>query len=199
MTRPMAAVFGKWHTGKIGAAWVVVSLLFCLSIFQAAAVRAAPLIGTEYDVKTGFIYNFANFVSWPPAAFGDKSDELVLCFVSDSPAADALFKLNGQSIRGRKIKVVSYTQESCLDASHILYFATQDKNLIQKLIDLARERSILTIGETEGFSQMGGIINFFEEGNRLRFKINVDAAKRAGLTMSSQLLGSAQIYREEQK
>jgi hypothetical protein len=44
---------------------------------------------------------------------------------------------------------------------------------------------------------MGGVINFFVEQNRLRFKINVDAAKRAGLTMSSQLLGSAEIYREE--
>jgi hypothetical protein len=57
----------------------------------------------------------------------------------------------------------------------------------------------LTIGEIEGFTQMGGVINFFEEQNRLRFKVNIDAAKRAGLTMSSQLLGSAQIYREERK
>ncbi|MFZ0611168.1 MAG: YfiR family protein [Desulfobacterales bacterium] len=196
----MAAFLGKWHTRKNGAARVVVSLLFCLLIFQPALVWGGPLTGSEYDVKTGFIYNFANFVSWPPAAFKDKDDDLVLCFVSDTPAAaDALFKLNDQTIRGRKIKVIPYTQESCLDASHILYIATQDRSLVQKLLGIARERSILTIGEIEGFTQMGGIINFFEEGNRLRFKINIDAAKRAGLTISSQLLGSAQIYREEQK
>jgi len=195
----MAALSGKWHTRKIGAARVAVSLLFCLLIFRAAAVWGGPLTGTEYDVKTGFIYNFANFVSWPPAAFKDKDEDLVLCLVSDTPAADALFKLNDQTIRGRKIKVIPYTKESCLDASHILYIASQDRNLVQKLLGIARQRDILTIGEIEGFTQMGGVINFFEEKNRLRFKVNIDAAKRAGLTMSSQLLGSAQIYREEHK
>lgn len=192
----MAALSGKWHTRKIGAARVAMSLLFCLLIFQPAAVWAGPLTGTEYDVKTGFIYNFANFVSWPPAAFKDKDDDLILCVASDTPAADAVLKLNDQTIRGRKIKVIPYTQESSLDASHILFIATQDRNLVQKLLGIARERSILTIGEFEGFTQMGGVINFFEERNRLRFKVNIDAAKRAGLTMSSQLLGSAQIYRE---
>lgn len=192
----MAALSGKWHTRKIGAARVAMSLLFCLLIFQPAAVWAGPLTGTEYDVKTGFIYNFANFVSWPPAAFKDKDDDLILCVASDTPAADAVLKLNDQTIRGRKIKVIPYTQESSLDASHILFIATQDRNLVQKLLGIARERSILTIGESEGFTQMGGVINFFEERNRLRFKVNIDAAKRAGLTMSSQLLGSAQIYRE---
>lgn len=192
----MAALSGKWHTRKIGAARVAMSLLFCLLIFQPAAVWTGPLTGTEYDVKTGFIYNFANFVSWPPAAFKDKDDDLILCVASDTPAADAVLKLNDQTIRGRKIKVIPYTQESSLDASHILFIATQDRNLVQKLLGIARERSILTIGEFEGFTQMGGVINFFEERNRLRFKVNIDAAKRAGLTMSSQLLGSAQIYRE---
>ncbi|MFZ0724840.1 MAG: YfiR family protein [Desulfobacterales bacterium] len=195
----MAALSGKWHTRRSGAARVGMSLLFCLLIFIPAVVWGASLIGTEYDVKTGFIYNFANFVSWPPAAFKDKDDDLVLCLASDTPAADALFKLNDQTIRGRRIRVIPYTQESCLDASHILYIATQDRNLVQKLLGMVQERSILTIGEIEGFTQMGGVINFFEDKNRLRFKVNIDAAKRAGLTMSSQLLGSAQIYREGQK
>ena len=195
----MAALSGKWHPRKIGAARVAASLLFCLLIFRPAVIWGGPLTGTEYDVKTGFIYNFANFVTWPPAAFKDKDADLVLCFVSDTPAADALFKLNDQTIRGRKIRVIPYTQEGCLDASHILYIATQDRNLVQKLLGIARERNILTIGEIEGFTQMGGVINFFEEQNRLRFKVNIDAAKRAGLTMSSQLLGSAQIDREEHK
>ncbi|MGW8186664.1 MAG: YfiR family protein [Desulfobacterales bacterium] len=195
----MAVLSGKWHKRRVGAAWVAVSLLFCLLILRSAAVWGGPLTGSEYDVKTGFIYNFANFVSWPPAAFKNTDDDLILCLASDTPAADALFKLNDQTIKGRKIKVIPYSQESCLDTSQILYFATQDRNLIQKLLAIARERSILTIGEIEGFTQMGGVINFFEEQNRLRFKVNIDAAKRAGLTMSSQLLGSAQIYREEHK
>ncbi len=193
----MAALSGKWHTRKIVAARLAAPLLFCLLIVQPLAVWGEPLTGTEYEVKTGFIYNFVNFVSWPPAAFKGKDDDLILCLASDNPAADAVYQLNAQTIRGRKIKVVPYTQEGCPDTSHIFYIATQNMSQVQKLLGIARGRSILTIGETEDFTQMGGVINFFEERNRLRFKINIDAAKRAGLTMSSQLLGSAQIYREE--
>lgn len=193
----MAALSGKWHTRKIGAARAAMFLLLCLLIVRPSAIWGEPLTGTEYEVKTGFIYNFVNFVSWPPAAFKGKDDDLILCLASDTPAADAVLKLNAQTIRGRKIKVIPYAQEGCPDASHIFYIATQNTSQVQKLLGIARGRSILTIGETEGFNQMGGVINFFVEQNRLRFKINVDAAKRAGLTMSSQLLGSAEIYREE--
>jgi hypothetical protein len=193
----MSASSGKWPTRRIGVARVALGLFFCLAICRPAAVWSGSVIGTEYEVKTGFIYNFATFVSWPATAFKGDDDELVLCFASDTPAADVLFNLNNQIIRGRRIKVTAYGQEGCPDASHILYIATQDRTRVQELLGIARGRSILTIGEIEGFTEMGGVINFFEERNRLRFKINIDAAKRAGLTMSSQLLGSAQIVREE--
>jgi hypothetical protein len=195
--RLMAALPEKRLTRKISPLQVAAHIFFYLLVFIPADVWSRPLTGTEYEVKTGFIYNFANFVSWPPAVFKSDDAELVLCLASDMPAADALFKLNTQTIRGRKIKVISYSQESDLDVSHILYIATQNADLVQKLLGMARGRSILTIGEIEGFSKMGGIINFFQERNRLRFKVNIDAANRAGLTMSSQLLGSAQIFREE--
>ena len=57
----------------------------------------------------------------------------------------------------------------------------------------------MSVGEVEGFTRLGGVINFFEEDNRLRFKINLEAAKREGLKMSSQLLRSAQIVGKEEE
>jgi hypothetical protein len=51
-----------------------------------------------------------------------------------------------------------------------------------------KDASVLTVGETEGFAARGGIINFYIEGNRVRFEINPDAAHRSGLKISSQLL-----------
>jgi hypothetical protein len=75
----------------------------------------------------------------------------------------------------------------------VLFFATQDTAVVEKVLGLARGLSILSIGEIDGFIALGGIINFFEESNRLRFEINLDAARREGLKMSSQLLRSAQI------
>ena len=48
--------------------------------------------------------------------------------------------------------------------------------------------STLTVGETEDFAREGGMITFHIEENKVRFEINAEAAQRAGLRISSQLL-----------
>lgn len=173
------------------------ALICCICLSHSPTVAAGPVTGTEYEVKAGFIYNFVNFVTWPDTAFEDRPNTLVLCFISNSPQSDVLYRLNGKTIKGRKIEVMAYQQGNCLEQSHILFFGTQDKGFIQPILSQAMDRNILTIGEVEGFTRMGGVINFFEEQNRLRFKVNVDAAKRQGLKMSSQILVSAQIVHGE--
>jgi hypothetical protein len=50
---------------------------------------------------------------------------------------------------------------------------------------------VLTVGETERFTQTGGMINFIMEGNKIRFEINDETAKKAGLKISSKLLSLA--------
>jgi hypothetical protein len=178
------------------ARWVAAVLIGWMILLPWGSSWSSPVTGREYDVKIGFIYNFAKFVTWPEAAFDKDPDTLVLCYVADDPSIKAFYKLNGKIIKGRKIKVVAFGDGACLEQSHIIFFATQNKDNIQKILEQAKGRSILTIGEVEGFTQWGGVINFFEELNRLRFKVNLAAARREGLKMSSQLLGSAQIVEE---
>jgi hypothetical protein len=171
-------------------------LLSCLILVQPWSCWAGPLTGREYDVKIGFLYNFAKFVTWPPAVDERDPQALVFCYVADDPSITVFNKLDGKTIRDRKVRVVAYQDASCLEQSHIIFFATHDKAQIQKVLEQSKGRGILTIGEVEGFTQWGGVINFFEELNRLRFKVNMTAARREGLKMSSQLLGSAQIVEE---
>jgi hypothetical protein len=191
----MARIFDKAHA-IVSCSCIAVTLLCATFFFQPFAWGGA-VTGSEYNVKAGFIYNFANFVTWPQKSFANDPGVLALCLVTDNPETDVLFKLDGVTVKGRKIKVMAYQDEGCLKESHILYFATQDKGTIQKILDRVKLRSILTIGEVDGFTRMGGIINFFTENNRLRFKVNVDAAKRQGLKLSSQILLSAQIVHGE--
>jgi hypothetical protein len=122
-----------------------------------------------------------------------------MCIVSDQPSSDVLYKLDGKRVKQRKIKVIAYQEGACLQNSHTLFFATQDKTFIQQILDLTKGQRILTIGEVNGFTRMGGVINFFNEQKRLRFRINIDAAERNALKMSSQLLGSAQIVKEAEE
>ena len=47
---------------------------------------------------------------------------------------------------------------------------------------------ILTVGESEEFIHQGGMIGFYLQENRIRFDINLQAAKRVNLRFSSRLL-----------
>jgi hypothetical protein len=176
--------------------WVAAALLGWMLLVPAWSAWGGSVTGREYDVKIGFIYNFAKFVTWPPAADEKAPHTLVLCYVADDPTITVFQKLDGKTIRDRKIKVIAFQDGTCLEKSHIIFFATQDKERIQEILEQAKGRSILTIGEVEGFTQWGGVINFFEEFNRLRFKVNLTATRREGLKMSSQILVSAQIVEE---
>ena len=55
---------------------------------------------------------------------------------------------------------------------------------------------VLTVGDGESFAEVGGTIGLFVEDGRMRFAINPNAAHRAGLRLSSQLLKLAKIVKE---
>jgi len=56
---------------------------------------------------------------------------------------------------------------------------------------------LLTVGDSAGFCRQGGAIGFFLEDGKVRFEINVAAAERRGLRVSSSLLRLARIIKDE--
>ena len=49
------------------------------------------------------------------------------------------------------------------------------------------------MGEADGFASDGGVVNLKLESGKVRIQINVQAAEREGLRISSRLLSLAQI------
>ena len=88
--------------------------------------------------------------------------------------------------------VAAQTANSC----QILFVSGSEQVDTAKILRLLDGASVLTVGEVEQFAERGGIINFKTEDNKIRFEINPDAAKRAKLELSSQLLKLALIVRD---
>ncbi len=57
-----------------------------------------------------------------------------------------------------------------------------------RIIEMVRDHHVLTIGETDGFIEAGGIINFIPEQKKAVFEVNLVASERANLEISSKLL-----------
>lgn len=73
----------------------------------------------------------------------------------------------------------------------MLFISASEKKRLAEIFENLRGISVLTVSETDGFTEAGGMINFVLEGKKIRFEINNDAAKEAKLKINSKLLSVA--------
>ncbi len=75
----------------------------------------------------------------------------------------------------------------------MLFVSPSEEGSIGKIVDRFRGRPVLTVGETPGFAQQGGMITFTTIENKLRFRVNLPQAQEASLQISSKLLRWAEV------
>src|SRR3569623_382132 len=71
---------------------------------------------------------------------------------------------------------------------HIAFVSRADDERLGSVIAAVRDRPVMTIGDTEDAAQRGAVLGFLIQNGRVRFAINTETAKRAGLVLSSQLI-----------
>jgi hypothetical protein len=135
------------------------------------------------------IYNFAQFVEWPESDLKAPSSSFVIGIFGEDPIEPILEDtLKGESFQNRAVQVRHVATLNEARACDVLFVSQSQKRRTPEILGAIRGSSTLTIGDTEDFVAMGGMIAFKREGNRVRFQINPDAAMRAGLRISSKLL-----------
>jgi uncharacterized protein DUF4154 len=168
-----------------------------LCVAGLALVLGAPLMGSaephmalEYQVKAGFLYNFVKFVDWPASAFPPTGDTVIIGVIGDDPFGAILDQvLQGKTCcHDRKLVVRRFQRIDQIAECHVLFIASSEEPRLAEILRVLDGVSVLTVGEMERFVERGGMIGFQRADNKLRFEINTDAANRAGLTISSQLL-----------
>jgi hypothetical protein len=169
-------------------------LLAALLALAAALPIRAQAPPTEYQVKAVFLFNFSQFVDWPPAAFADGRSPLVIGVLGRDPFGAMLDEIvSGETVNGRPLAVRRYESVEQVEACHILFIdRSRDPQLDADLAAL-KGRSILTVGDFDGFARRGGIVRFATVGNKIRLRVNLAAAQQAKLTISSKLLRPAEI------
>jgi hypothetical protein len=158
------------------------------------AVPADVTVGREYQVKAVFLFNFVQFVTWPAAAFPDPQWPITIGILGNDPFGPFLeAAVQGEVIDGRSLTVKRFQQIEEVSGSHMLFVSKSESGRLGQILAAVQGKSILTVGETEAFARQGGIINFITVDKKVRYEINVEAAKRANLDISSKLLWLAKI------
>jgi hypothetical protein len=167
---------------------VVACALACLLCARSGgAAEKSPF--SEPDVKAVYLFNFAQFVEWPETAFASRDSSFVICILGDDPFGRTLDEVvKGEVVNGRHFGVDRLRKVEDLKTCHILFVAEADADRFARITAALDKRPILTVGDTDMFTAGGGIVRFVTDRKRVRLRVNVEAAKAANLSISSNLL-----------
>jgi YfiR/HmsC-like len=169
-------------------------LALVLFAFAAAPLQPAEAAGpSEYEVKAAFLYNFARFVEWPLDAPG-VDGTFVITVLGRDPFGSALDDtLRGKKIDDKRVVVRRALRPEDVGRSHIVFISDSEKDRLPAILKSLDTAPVLTVGDMDQFAERGGVIRFKVDQDRIRLEINVAAAQRSRLRISSQLLKLARI------
>jgi hypothetical protein len=151
-------------------------------------------VATEYQVKAVFVFNFSHFVEWSPQVFATPNAPFVIGILGNDPFGARLDEaMRGEQIDQHPLLVRRIRTATEIGDCQILFIDRSESPQLEQILTALDHRSTLTVSELERSSERGVMIQFTTENNRIRLRINVDAARAAGLTISSKLLRSAEI------
>ena len=177
-----------------GCAWKV-ALALVLPWCGTPKFAGAQTQVLEFRVEAAFVYNFAKFVEWPQEAAG--AVPITFCVLGDESLYGALAEsLAGKTINGRTLvaRQIGRPQEGL--RCQIAFIGSAEKKQLGGVLEVLAGSPVLTVADFESFARRGGMIELIKEGNKIRFAINVDAAKRHGFRISSKLLQLAEVIRD---
>jgi hypothetical protein len=186
-------LFVRWMRGLC-----IVPLVFSLLqfVFPGTAGGQEDSVD-EYKLKAAILYHLTQFVVWPDSDNPGLHAPILLCILGQDEFANSLAStIPRETDNGRPLIIRHLQSSTAFPGCQILYISSSERRNTEHIFAGLNGTSILTVGEMAQFAARGGIVQFSIEDRHVRFAINLDAASRARLKISSKLLILAQIVRD---
>lgn len=179
------------HTILLSLKCLRVAVAFLCILYTSLQSNAQTTPSREYQVKAVFLYNFTQFVEWPPEALSGNAPFIIGILGNDPFGSYIDETVAGETMLGHPIQVQRYEDIKDVKNCHILFISRDQQ--IKEVISALNNHSTLTVSDTDNFANNGGMIRFFTQNNKIRLQINPSAAKAVKLNISSKLLRVAEI------
>jgi hypothetical protein len=186
-------------------------LLTLLVISIAPQARADSVQSREYQIKAAFLCNFVKFVDWPAGKLADANQPVTIGIIGKDPFGKAFESGAGKIFVKRfgSFEVLKKTSQNDkaaweqkladLKKCHLLFICDSEKSGFKEILDSLKNHPVLTVADTKGFIEAGGVINLLLEEQKVRFEVNVTAAKQHNIQIRSKLLRLAKRVVEEKR
>ncbi len=183
---------------QLGCAALLTTLVWA----NALAVVADPASSgnpsfAEHEVKAAYLLSFPKFVQWPAAAFEKPESPFVIAVLGKDPFGPILDEIvASETIGERRVEIKRVSDANDLKQCHLVFISSSEEAEQARILKTLKGLPILTVSGIEGFAKRGGMINFVIIGSKVRFEINLLAAKKSRLKVSSRLAKLADKIRE---
>ena len=168
----------------------IISLVALAGSFASAA-RQDP---TEYGLKSVFLYQFCRFMEWPSSAFSGPNDPLIIGVVGEDPFGSLLREaVAGETYHGRPIRIEHYRNAREIKRCHLLFVSASEVDEMGEILSRVSGKNVITVGESDGFLDHGGMIALTADHERVRLRVNASNLRAANVDVSSKLLRVAEI------
>jgi hypothetical protein len=187
-------VIGKNAQPRPGRFLRTLNLLCLVSLLtfdRGLAADPAPL--AEHQIKALYLYNLTKYMEWPADAFANTNADFTIGLLAGADLEGDLLEITkGKSINGRSIVVRSIEHPQDVKSCQLIFLESGDKQRLTQFLDAVKDIPVLPVGVSDDFLTSGGIISFARKDNKLRLRIDLDAARRARLTVSAKLMAVAE-------
>ena len=166
---------------------------------------------SEYEIKAVYLYNFILFTQWPdeqsskvnPAYTKSSNprsqrtnDTITIGILGDDPFGDAFERVEGQIIKAKNKRLIikrfgRFHKDLNLKQCQLLFISSSEKDNCRNILENANGCAMLTVADSNGFLESGGMINLVKVKKKIRWEINQTPVKKAKIRLSSQLLRNA--------
>ncbi len=169
-------------------------LISLLCVWFTSSVHAARYVAEEYELKAVFLYNIANFISWPESVFENESAPFNFCVLGKDPFGGSLENtIKNETVKSRVAKVLYLQTLEQTTQCQILFVSDSERTHIDEIAAWVNTHPVLLVGDTDDFIHHGGMVKFFMQERRMRLAINPTAVQAVNLSMNANLLRVAQI------
>jgi len=173
--------------GSAGSCSRALGVLLLASSSVTGWAQAAGALGPA-DIEAAYLYNFGKFVRFPAGAPQD-TPTFAICILGEDGIGTPLDGLvANESIQGHKIVTRKLTAPAEVANCQIVYIGQSEEPRIERDLTALAGKPVLTVSSVSGFLERGGMIQFILQNKRVRFAVNLTAAERTHLELSSELL-----------
>jgi len=175
---------------------VVTFCVWLLCISFSTESHAGDVSFPEGKIKAAYIYNFLRFIEWPD----DTDPSGLICIIGSKQEYRRAFHfLTTQEFNNKNITLHEFNTNNeikLLETCQLVFVTSEASEEQKNIISSFKGGKFLTVGDSEDYTQSGGMISFVRTSSKIGFIVNLAAANESGIRISSKVLRLAEKVTE---